>query len=66
MKEILFAPSLVSALFMVLWIIKYPSEIFESLTFRNEEGVKGHLLSVLSWLFFAMANLFVMFISGVL
>jgi hypothetical protein len=50
--EYLSGLSIIASLFTVIWSIKYPTIIWESLTFRNKAGVKGHLISVATLLFF--------------
>ena len=32
------------------WMFAYPSIVWESLTFRNDDGIKGHLISIANWI----------------
>lgn len=44
--------SIIAAIFYLIWTILYPSILWESMTFRNHEGFKGHLASVACIVFF--------------
>jgi hypothetical protein len=48
----IFLPSCIIAfLFTAFWLVKYPQEIWESLTFRNDDGFIGILVSIGIWFF---------------
>ena len=44
--------SLIAAFFVFIWAIKYPIELWKSLTFRNDNGLKGYLESIGIIIFF--------------
>ena len=52
--------SLVATFFVILWLVMYPLFMWESLTFRNSDGIKGHLISIVTILFSCgFVNLFI-------
>lgn len=62
MKEIFLIASAVCFIFYTIWVVMYPLELWESLTFRNGEGIKGHAFSIVTIVFLIG---FVYFISTV-
>jgi len=50
-SKIFFPISCAMAIFYLLWCVIYPRELWESLTFRNDDGLRGHFVSVLTILF---------------
>lgn len=53
------APGLVMLFFTAVWIVRYPESFLNSLTFRNREGIKGHLISAVTivWIIGGAATL---------
>ena len=54
--------SIVATVFFVAWIFMYSDILWESLTFRNHNGIKGHCLSLATVLFLLGFVNFVVFI----
>ena len=46
MNDLLFACSGLMGFFALLWFVRYPMEAWESITFRNDDGFMGHVVSV--------------------
>lgn len=51
LPDYLLGVSFIAAIFFISWIFMYPSILWESITFRNNEGVKGYLMSLGTILF---------------
>jgi len=52
LPEFLSFPSMVATYFVILWLFRAPHETWQSLTFKNEDGVMGHLISFVTILYF--------------
>lgn len=50
--KLTFGFSLVCMIFWIIWLVQYPAIIWDSMRFRNDEGLLGHVMSVLTILFF--------------
>ena len=48
--ELLMPSGIIMFLSICYFIVKYPEEHWDSLTFKNDEGIKGHLISVVTWI----------------
>jgi len=47
---ILMPGGIIMFLFICHWIVNYPKQHWDSLTFRNGDGIKGHFVSVITWI----------------
>ena len=49
--KLLLAPSIIATIFFVYWAFVYPTLLWESLTFRSSDGIKGFVISILTIIF---------------
>ena len=50
MIELLFPSGIIGSLFFIFWLVKFPQEVYEAMTFKG-----GDILwSLITWLFFTL------------
>jgi len=64
MKMMIIGCGIITTFFSILYVVKFPREYWEFLTFRSDGGIIDHLVSIATIAFLITSALAVVFLIG--
>ena len=58
--------SIICSIFFIIWVIRTPSELWESLMFRYRDGWVEILVSMVTWVFLSAFVILIMIIANLI